>query len=249
MAEVKDVKGVKLIAFYLPQFHAIPLNDQCWGKGFTEWTNVRKAQALFSGHDQPKIPLDLNYYDLMDDQVKIRQSNLAEKYGIFGFCYYHYWFKHGEKLLEKPAELMLKNKKIEIPLCFCWANVNLSKNWDGGDQEIIMEQDYGGKEEWERHFQYLLNFFQDERYITVDGCPLLVVYKPEQMIFIRWHRNLEEEQKKKVFRIYVWPFNFRRIIQICITETIFLIIKLNLSLYIHEISKARSYLEQAEKFL
>ena len=109
MAEVKDGKGVKLIAFYLPQFHAIPLNDQCWGKGFTEWTNVRKAQALFSGHDQPKIPLDLNYYDLMDDQVKIWQSNLAEKYGIFGFCYYHYWFKHGEKLLEKPAEQMLKN--------------------------------------------------------------------------------------------------------------------------------------------
>ena len=184
MAEVKDGKGVKLIAFYLPQFHAIPLNDQCWGKGFTEWTNVRKAQALFSGHDQPKIPLDLNYYDLMDDQVKIWQSNLAEKYGIFGFCYYHYWFKHGEKLLEKPAEQMLKNKKIEIPFCFCWANENWSKNWDGGDQEIIMEQDYGGKEEWERHFQYLLNFFQDERYITVDGCPLLVVYKPEQMIDI-----------------------------------------------------------------
>ena len=184
MAEVKDGKGVKLIAFYLPQFHAIPLNDQCWGKGFTEWTNVRKAQALFYGHDQPKIPLDLNYYDLMDDQVKIWQSNLAEKYGIFGFCYYHYWFKHGEKLLEKPAEQMLKNKKIEIPFCFCWANENWSKNWDGGDQEIIMEQDYGGKEEWERHFQYLLNFFQDERYITVDGCPLLVVYKPEQMIDI-----------------------------------------------------------------
>ena len=132
MAEVKDGKGVKLIAFYLPQFHAIPLNDQCWGKGFTEWTNVRKAQALFSGHDQPKIPLDLNYYDLMDDQVKIWQSNLAKKYGIFGFCYYHYWFKHGEKLLEKPAEQMLKNKKIEIPFCFCWANENWSKNWDGG---------------------------------------------------------------------------------------------------------------------
>lgn len=176
MAEVKDGKGVKLIAFYLPQFHAIPLNDQCWGKGFTEWTNVRKAQALFSGHDQPKIPLDLNYYDLMDDQVKIWQSNLAKKYGIFGFCYYHYWFKHGEKLLEKPAEQMLKNKKIEIPFCFCWANENWSKNWDGGDQEIIMEQDYGGKEEWERHFQYLLNFFQDERYITVDGahCSLFI---------------------------------------------------------------------------
>ena len=184
MAEVKDGKGVKLIAFYLPQFHTIPLNDQCWGKGFTEWTNVRKAQALFSGHDQPKIPLDLNYYDLMDDQVKIWQSNLAKKYGIFGFCYYHYWFKHGEKLLEKPAEQMLKNKKIEIPFCFCWTNENWSKNWDGGDQEIIMEQDYGGKEEWERHFQYLLNFFQDERYITVDGRPLLVVYKPEQMIDI-----------------------------------------------------------------
>ena len=186
----------------------------------------------------------------MDDQVKIWQSNLAKKYGIFGFCYYHYWFKHGEKLLEKPAEQMLKNKKIEIPFCFCWANENWSKNWDGGDQEIIMEQDYGGKEEWERHFQYLLNFFQDERYITVDGCPLLVVYKPEQMIDIyKMASYFRRRAKEEGFPDLCLPFNFRRIIQICITETIFLIIKLNLSLYIHEISKARSYLEQAEKFL
>lgn len=197
MAEVKDGKGVKIIPFYLPQFHTIPENDKWWGQGFTEWTNVRKAQPLFPGHDQPRVPLN-GEYNLLNDDVKIRQASLAKEYGIFGFCYYHYWFKDGRQLLEKPAEQMLANKKVDIPFCFCWANENWSKNWDGGNREVIMEQDYGGQADWEQHFQYLLPFFRDERYITVDGKPLFVIYKPEQIIDIYqmaayWRRRALEE--------------------------------------------------------
>lgn len=197
MAEVKDGKGVKLITFYLPQFHTIPENDKWWGKGFTEWTNVRKAQPLFPGHDQPRIPLD-GEYDLLDDEVKIRQAKQARDHGVFGFCYYHYWFKDGRQLLEKPAEQMLANKAVDLPFCFCWANENWSKNWDGGNREVIMEQDYGGKADWEKHFQYLLPFFRDDRYITVDGKPLFVIYKPEQIIDLYqmvnyWRKRAAEE--------------------------------------------------------
>lgn len=179
MAEINDRDTVKTIAFYLPQFHTIPENDEAWGKGFTEWTNVKKATPLFDGHYQPKIPLNKNYYNLLDSSVQEWQSNLAQKYGIFGFCYYHYWFKDGKKLLEKPAEQMLFNKNVSIPFCFCWANENWTRNWDGGNHEIIVEQDYGNINDWERHFQYLLPFFKDERYITYNGAPVLIIYKPE----------------------------------------------------------------------
>ena len=178
MAEIYKDDKLKIIAFYLPQFHSIEENDKWWGKGFTEWTNVKKAVPLYPGHDQPRIPLNDNYYNLLDDDTKIWQANLAKKYGVYGFCYYHYWFK-GKKLLEKPAEQMLKNKSIDLPFCFCWANENWSRNWDGGNREIIVKQDYGEKKDWEEHFQYLLTFFKDSRYITVNGKPLLVIYKPD----------------------------------------------------------------------
>ncbi|MCD7820315.1 MAG: glycoside hydrolase family 99-like domain-containing protein, partial [Lachnospiraceae bacterium] len=181
MAEIMDGNGVKIIPFYLPQFHTIPENDKWWGKGFTEWTNVRKAVPLFEGHQQPKLPLGDHFYNLLDDETKIWQAELAKQYGIFGFCYYHYWFKNGKRLLEKPAEQMLKNKDIDLPFCFCWANENWSRNWDGGNHEIIMAQEYGGKREWEMHFQYLLPFFRDKRYITMNGKPLFIIYKPEQI--------------------------------------------------------------------
>lgn len=184
MAEIFDGNGVKIIPFYLPQFHRIPENDQWWGEGFTEWTNVKKAVPLFEGHHHPKVPSERNYYNLLDDDVKIWQAELAKKYGVFGFCYYHYWFKDGKQLLEKPAEQMLENKKIDFPFCFCWANENWSKNWDGGNREVIMEQSYGEKDDWEKHFQYLLKFFKDDRYITVNGKPLFIIYKPEQIIDI-----------------------------------------------------------------
>lgn len=197
MSEINDGKGIKIIPFYLPQFHTIPENDQWWGDGFTEWTNVRKAQPLFPGHDQPRVPL-YGEYNLLDDETKIWQAELAKQYGIFGFCYYHYWFKGGRKLLEKPAEQMLANPKVDLPFCFCWANENWSKNWDGGNREVIMEQDYGEKSDWEKHFQYLLPFFKDRRYITVDGKPLFVIYKPDQIIDLYqmttyWRQRAVEE--------------------------------------------------------
>jgi hypothetical protein len=169
---------MKLIAFYLPQFHAIPENDQWWGKGFTEWTNTRKAKPLFKGHYQPRSPLNGYYYNLLDKKTLQWQVELAQKYGVWGFCFYHYWFKGGKKLLEQPIELFLKNKDINQNFCLCWANENWTRCWDGHDKEVLMEQDYGNEDEWKNHFSYLLPFFKDSRYITQDGKPVFVVYKP-----------------------------------------------------------------------
>lgn len=178
MPDIYDDKGIKAIAFYLPQYHPIPENDKAWGKGFTEWTNVKKAQPLFEGHNQPRVPLNNKYYNLLDDNVMAEQAALARKYGVYGFCYYHYWFKNGKKLLEKPLEKMLLDKKIDIPFCLSWANENWTRKWDGGDAEIIAEQDYGDKSDWEKHFLYLVDFFTDNRYITIHGKPLLLIYRP-----------------------------------------------------------------------
>ncbi len=183
MAELKKVTGNKVIAFYLPQFHRIPENDKWWGEGFTEWTNTRKAKPLFEGHYQPKTPLGEVFYDLNDVSVMEKQAELAKKFGVFGFCYYHYWFKNGKKLLQKPIENMLRDSNVDIPFCICWANENWTRNWDGGDYEIIEKQEYGGKKEWINHFNYLLGFFKDKRYILYNGSPLIVIYKPEQIVF------------------------------------------------------------------
>ena len=168
---------MKIIAFYLPQFHDIPENDEWWGKGFTEWVNVKKARPLYKGHEQPRIPLNNNYYNLLDDDVKVWQAKLAKKYGIYGFCYYHYWFG-GKLLLEKPMEQMLANPDIDIPFCISWANEPWTKAWVN-EKKVLIPQFYGGKKEWKEHFEYLLKFFKDERYIKEDGKPLLVIYRAE----------------------------------------------------------------------
>lgn len=197
MAEIRDGGGVKPIAFYLPQFHAIPENDRAWGEGFTEWTNLKKAQPLFDGHEQPRVPLHGNYYNLLDDDVKIWQARLARAHGVFGFCYYHYWFGRGKMLLERPAEQMLENPAIDLPFCFSWANENWSRRWDGGQQEVIMAQDYGEESDWLAHLNYLLPFFRDERYITLDGAPVFLIYKPEEIPRLRdmiacWQREIRK---------------------------------------------------------
>jgi len=169
-------KKIKLIAFYLPQFHAIPENDKWWGKGFTEWTHVKKAKPLFKGHNQPKIPLNKNYYNLLNPKVRYWQQKLAKKYGIFGFCYYHYWF-NGKLLIEKPAEMILEDPKLDMPFCFSWANESWTRTWDGQDKEILMEQKYGKEKDWKKHFNYLLKFFKLNVYIRINKKPLLLIYR------------------------------------------------------------------------
>lgn len=169
---------MKIIAFYLPQFHTFPENDKWWGKGFTEWTNTKKARKLFKEHYQPREPWNDFYYNLLDKKTFEWQIKLAKENGVDGFCIYHYWFGEGKKLMEKPLELFLENKDLKQEFCICWANENWTRSWDGGNKEIIMPQDYGDKKNWEKHFNYLLNFFKDERYIKKDGKPILVIYRP-----------------------------------------------------------------------
>lgn len=169
---------MKLITFYLPQFHEIPENDDAWGKGFTEWVNVKKACPLFLGHNQPRKPLHGNYYNLLEDGVMEWQMALAKKSGIYGFCFYHYWF-NGRLVLEKPMEMLLKNKKIDFHYCISWANEPWTRTWHGGkgEKEIIIPQIYGGEKEWKLHYDYLRQFFMDERYIKEQNCPVLLIYR------------------------------------------------------------------------
>ncbi|MHC1785566.1 MAG: glycoside hydrolase family 99-like domain-containing protein [Christensenellales bacterium] len=169
---------MRIIAFYLPQFHSIPENDKWWGEGFTEWTTVRKAKPLFYGHNQPRVPFNENYYNLLDNRVKEWQINLAREHGIHGFCYYHYWFD-GHLLLEKPMEQMLQDTTLDFPFCICWANEHWTKAWEGKSNQVLIAQRYGDKAEWKKHFDYLLPFLKDERYIRVEGKPIFVVYRPE----------------------------------------------------------------------
>lgn len=167
---------LKYIALYLPQFHPISENNTWWGNGFTEWTNVTKAKTLFKGHNQPILPADLGYYDLRLEQTRIDQAAMAKEHGIDGFCYYHYWF-HGKKLLERPATEMLISKKPDFPFCFCWANETWSRRWTGDEKEILIKQEYSVEDD-RNHAQYLSSVFSDERYITIEGRPLFVIYRP-----------------------------------------------------------------------
>jgi lipopolysaccharide biosynthesis protein len=152
----------KIITHYLPQFHSIPENDLWWGVGFTEWSNVRRAIPLFNGHVQPKKPLNDNYYDLTNPAVLREQVELARNFGIDGFCFYHYWF-NGKLLLEKPVELFVQDDRNNISFCFSWANEKWTRAWDGKSNEVLIEQNYGCRLDWEKHFNYLLPFFQDKR--------------------------------------------------------------------------------------
>ncbi len=186
---------IKFLAYYLPQYHPIPENDLWWGKGFTEWTNVTKAKPLFKGHYQPILPADLGFYDLRVPEVQEAQSELALEYGIDGFIYYQYWFGVGKMLLEKPAEMMLKNKSIRIPFCFCWANEAWRGIWHGlENQDILIDQTYQGIEGYITYFNYLLPFFKDERYIKVGNRPVFHIYRvediPDLAIFISTFNEL-----------------------------------------------------------
>ena len=170
----------RLIAFYLPQYHPIPENDEWWGKGFTEWTNTVKAKPLFRGHYQPNIPADLGFYDLRVPESRAAQADIAREYGIEAFCYYHYWFA-GKRLLEKPFKAVLASGKPDFPFCLCWANQTWTGIWHGCPDKVLIEQTYPGYEDYKTHFHELLPAFLDRRYVTVDGKPLFLIYKPAEI--------------------------------------------------------------------
>ena len=173
-------RRARLIAHYLPQFHPIPENDKWWGKGFTEWTNVTKARPLFEGHYQPLLPADLGLYDLRVPEVRIAQAELARDYGIEAFCYWHYWF-NGKRLLECPFNDVLASREPDFPFCVGWANDTWSGIWHGCPDKILIEQTYPGPQDEEAHFYALLPAFTDKRYLTIEGKPLFLIYKPYKL--------------------------------------------------------------------
>lgn len=175
----KARKAAKAIAFYLPQFHPIPENDQWWGNGFTEWSNVSKAKPLFEGHYQPHVPSDLGFYDLRLPEARKAQADLARDAGIFGFCYYHYWF-NGKRLLERPFNEVLESGEPDFPFCLCWANESWSRRWLGEERDILQAQTYS-EEDDQNHSGWLAQAFADMRYIKIDGRPLFLVYRPKDL--------------------------------------------------------------------
>lgn len=205
---------MKVIAMYLPQFHRVKENDEWWGEGFTDWISSRQAVPLFDGHSQPHIPLNENYYDLMEKKTMQWQADLMQEYGIDGMCMYHYWFKDGRQILEKPAENLLQWKDINMPFCFCWANETWARSWSNVKEKnvwtdtlekeeqknkegVLLQQEYGREEQWKKHFEYLLPFFQDERYIKVDDKPVFLIYRTSDIYcaqeMISYWRELAKE--------------------------------------------------------
>lgn len=175
-------KPIEVIAFFLPQYYPIPENNEWYGNGFTEWTNVGKSRPLFRGHYQPKVPADLGYYDLRLTEVRQQQAKLAQEAGVSAFCYYHYWFGNGKMLLHEPIEWIIQTEQPNLPFCLCWANHKwYNKTWNSEksrlDQKELIEIKYGNEDDWERHFYCLLPAFKNKLYYNVDGKPVFVLYR------------------------------------------------------------------------
>jgi hypothetical protein len=192
----------RLIAFYLPQYHPIPENDNWWGKGFTEWTNVGKAKPLFKGHYQPRVPADLGYYDLRVPETRKAQAEMARENGVEGFCYWHYWFGNGKQLIERPFNEVLNSGEPDFPFCLAWAN----ETWKGFDhglknRNVLIEQHYPGEKDYIAHFYEVLPAFKDPRYLKLDNKPIFMIYRPlandEIKIFIKVWRKLAFESGLK----------------------------------------------------
>ncbi len=193
----------RVLAYYLPQFHPIPENDEWWGKGFTEWTNVGKAKPLFPGHYQPHVPADLGYYDLRVPETRQAQADMARQYGIEGFVYWHYWFGNGKRLLERPFNEVLESGRPDFPFALAWANETWAGFAFGADNHRppLIEQTYPGENDFVAHFNTVLPAFKDKRYIQCEGKPIFIIYKPDQLPnaqgFIKLWRKLAVENGLK----------------------------------------------------
>lgn len=199
---------IKTLAFYLPQFHTFKENDEWWGKGFTEWVNAKKSLPRFKGHYQPRLPHDdIGYYDLTNIESIKKQVKLAKEHGIYGFCFYLYWFS-GKRLMEKPVDLLLKHPEIDINFCLCWANENFTKKWDGQNQNILMAQEYS-KDDPVKFIKDIKKYIDDKRYIRVNNKPVIMVYNPHiipdvEEVIKKWR---EEARKNGIGEIEVWTRN------------------------------------------
>ena len=208
--ELDDLNRVRLIAFYLPQYHPIPENDLWWGKGFTEWTNVTKAKPNFEGHYQPQLPADLGFYDLRLPEVREASAGLAREYGIYGFCYYYYWF-NGKKLLNRPLDDVLQSENPNFPFCICWANENWTRQWDGCDSDILISQHYSKANDI-KFIKDLIPVLQDNRYIKIKGKPLLLLYRvellpnPKRTVKI-WREECQKAGVGEIYLAYTQSFN------------------------------------------
>lgn len=205
----EDMKtDIKAIAFYLPQFHTFPENDKWWGKGFTEWTNTRKSIPRFDGHYQPRTPhKDIGFYDLSNFDVMKNQIKLAKQHGIYGFCFYYYWFS-GKRLMEKPVDMLLDHPEIDFPFCLCWANENWTRTWDGQEKNVLMEQEYS-TDDYRKFIIDIKKYVNDKRYIRIEGKPVILVYNPYEIPnvqeqFKEWRRYAIEEG---IGEIVIWSKN------------------------------------------
>lgn len=208
-----DAGDVKLIAYYLPQFHTFPENDAWWGKGFTEWTNVRRSRPFFQGHIQPEVPhASIGHYDLGGEEtpdILRKQAAMAQRFGIHGFCFHYYWFS-GKRLMEKPVDTLLENPDIDLPFCLNWANENWTRRWDGQEQDILIAQQHSPDDD-RGVMRDLLRYFNDPRYIRVDGRPLFLVYHaallPEaKQTLERWRAVCAEHNEADPYFVMVQSF-------------------------------------------
>lgn len=190
--------NIKPICFYLPQFHTFHENDTWWGKGFTEWSNTKKSRPKYIGHYQPREPHnDFGYYILDNPEILKRQVTLAKQHGIYGFCFYYYWFS-GKRLMEKPLDIFLENKDIDIPFCLCWANENWTRTWDGAENNILIKQDYSEKDKL-NFISDMAKYLKDSRYIKINNKPIIIVYNPQEIkdvkeVFASWRKTAYQEE-------------------------------------------------------
>lgn len=165
----------KFIAFYLPQFHREPVNDAAWGKRFTEWVNVTKNFPKFQGHLQPRLPIDLGFYDLKNPEILHEQAEIANRGGLYGFAIHDYWFS-GETILRSPLETLLRTPSIDLRFCLNWANENWTMRWDGGSRNVLIGAD-GRPEEARGYIESIASALADPRYIRIGDRPLLMLYR------------------------------------------------------------------------